>query len=108
MAERNGGTLRRVLLSADCLSDSAILWGSSQVKTPFSRSSALLSLVTLPDQRLTGDDLNGFGIAASLFIFYFLMVDVLSNYISVSYTHLRAHETVLDLVCRLLLEKKKK
>ena len=26
---------------------------------------------------------------------------------SVSYTHLRAHETVLDLVCRLLLEKKK-
>src|SRR5664280_3598345 len=26
----------------------------------------------------------------------------------VSYTHLRAHETVLDIVCRLLLEKKKK
>ncbi len=26
----------------------------------------------------------------------------------VSYTHLRAHETVLDPVCRLLLEKKKK
>eukprot|EP00657_Telonema_sp_P-1_P004747 TRINITY_DN21256_c0_g1_i1.p1 TRINITY_DN21256_c0_g1~~TRINITY_DN21256_c0_g1_i1.p1 ORF type:complete len:120 (-),score=24.63 TRINITY_DN21256_c0_g1_i1:47-385(-) len=38
----------------------------------------------------------------------------LSNVVSidsgfpVSYTHLRAHETVLDLVCRLLLEKKKK
>ena len=29
------------------------------------------------------------------------------HYIAVSYTHLRAHETVLDLVCRLLLEKKK-
>ena len=29
------------------------------------------------------------------------------HYIPVSYTHLRAHETVLDLVCRLLLEKKK-
>ena len=28
-------------------------------------------------------------------------------FIAVSYTHLRAHETVLDLVCRLLLEKKK-
>src|SRR5664280_42963 len=28
--------------------------------------------------------------------------------ITVSYTHLRAHETVLDLVCRLLLDKKKK
>src|SRR5664280_138404 len=30
------------------------------------------------------------------------------NHKTVSYTHLRAHETVLDLVCRLLLEKKKK
>ena len=29
-------------------------------------------------------------------------------YAPVSYTHLRAHETVLDLVCRLLLEKKNK
>ena len=28
--------------------------------------------------------------------------------IPVSYTHLRAHETEADLVCRLLLEKKKK
>ena len=28
------------------------------------------------------------------------------NAASVSYTHLRAHETVLDFVCRLLLEKK--
>ena len=28
--------------------------------------------------------------------------------VAVSYTHLRAHETVLDLVCRLLLEKKTK
>ena len=27
---------------------------------------------------------------------------------TVSYTHLRAHETSLHLVCRLLLEKKKK
>ena len=27
---------------------------------------------------------------------------------AVSYTHLRAHETVLDIVCRLLLEKKNK
>ena len=29
-----------------------------------------------------------------------------SGYAAVSYTPLRAHETVLDLVCRLLLEKK--
>ena len=32
----------------------------------------------------------------------------LGNATAVSYTHLRAHETVLDIVCRLLLEKKKK
>src|SRR5450756_496241 len=31
-----------------------------------------------------------------------------SDYTAVSYTHLRAHETRHDLVCRLLLEKKKK
>ena len=30
----------------------------------------------------------------------------LSDAEAVSYTHLRAHETVLDLVCRLLLENK--
>ena len=30
---------------------------------------------------------------------------VLRDAYAVSYTHLRAHETVLDLVCRLLLEK---
>ena len=29
------------------------------------------------------------------------------GHMSVSYTHLRAHETSLHLVCRLLLEKKK-
>ena len=29
-----------------------------------------------------------------------------TSLLAVSYTHLRAHETVLDLVCRLLLEKK--
>ena len=33
--------------------------------------------------------------------------DALLEDAPVSYTHLRAHETVLDLVCRLLLEKKK-
>ena len=33
-------------------------------------------------------------------------LDYAMSVIAVSYTHLRAHETVLDLVCRLLLEKK--
>ena len=35
-------------------------------------------------------------------------VGYLATPLAVSYTHLRAHETVLDLVCRLLLEKKNK
>src|SRR5664280_2991272 len=34
-------------------------------------------------------------------------IRVTPSSMTVSYTHLRAHETVLDLVCRLLLEKKK-
>ena len=37
----------------------------------------------------------------------FWMPVILIGIGAVSYTHLRAHETVLDLVCRLLLEKKK-
>ena len=36
-----------------------------------------------------------------------IWISVLPILNAVSYTHLRAHETVLDLVCRLLLEKKK-
>ena len=41
-----------------------------------------------------------------------LFQDFISNQIrisvsAVSYTHLRAHETLMNLVCRLLLEKKK-
>ena len=35
------------------------------------------------------------------------LAKVVCSIVAVSYTHLRAHETVLDLVCRLLLEKKK-
>ena len=38
---------------------------------------------------------------------HLLSVEGLPKSIPVSYTHLRAHETVLDLVCRLLLEKTK-
>ena len=38
---------------------------------------------------------------------HFMIKMLMHVYGPVSYTHLRAHETVLDLVCRLLLEKKK-
>ena len=49
------------------------------------------------------DELDGFpGRAAGAPVFHSAATQG-----SVSYTHLRAHETVLDLVCRLLLEKKK-
>ena len=41
------------------------------------------------------------------FVYVAFITDVFARCIAVSYTHLRAHETVLDLVCRLLLEKKK-
>ena len=37
----------------------------------------------------------------------FARIEPMLGAYAVSYTHLRAHETVLDLVCRLLLEKKK-
>src|SRR5665811_1044954 len=39
------------------------------------------------------------------FVGYSINDPVLRYMMAVSYTHLRAHETVLDLVCRLLLEK---
>ena len=39
-------------------------------------------------------------------IFNVIMKDPIFRNNPVSYTHLRAHETVLDIVCRLLLEKK--
>ena len=52
IAERNGPALRRALASAESLSDCAIALGSFQVKTPFSRLSALLSRVTLADHLL--------------------------------------------------------
>ena len=50
------------------------------------------------------------GWVASLHLGYSLafMLAALLYLAAVSYTHLRAHETVLDLVCRLLLEKKNK
>src|SRR5665811_1517276 len=53
-----------------------------------------------------GDDLGGglIGDPSQFFGLKGMMADVTT---AVSYTHLRAHETVLDLVCRLLLEKKK-
>ena len=54
------------------------------------------------------NDMKGSGTLKQLENDYFSKkIKEADNSIPVSYTHLRAHETVLDLVCRLLLEKKK-
>ena len=60
--------------------------------------------VTLSDPQTR--DLIADGLA-SLVRTNFHQVDVVAGTATVSYTHLRAHETEADLVCRLLLEKKK-
>ena len=46
------------------------------------------------------------GTASSLAFTALSNFTIAGNVTTVSYTHLRAHETVLDLVCRLLLETK--
>ena len=56
---------------------------------------------TLADIADDVHDLRFVGLGAAL------VDDCQVEIVAVSYTHLRAHETVLDLVCRLLLEKKK-
>ena len=55
---------------------------------------------------LNYDDYTGVDVKDKIVIVFRNHPDMKSPH-SVSYTHLRAHETVLDLVCRLLLEKKK-
>ena len=51
IAERKDALFRRALRSAERLSDSATARGLPWVKTPFSRSSALLVRITRADQR---------------------------------------------------------
>src|SRR5665811_1679823 len=74
-----------------------------KVETAFSAAEAFKKLSLQPFQVVLTDvrlpDKDGLEI----------LLEVKANYkdvqvITVSYTHLRAHETVLDLVCRLLLE----
>jgi hypothetical protein len=52
IAERNGSAFRRVLCSAERLSDRAMAFGSLLVKTPCSRSSASLRSITFADHFL--------------------------------------------------------
>ena len=55
---------------------------------------------------IINDKVDEWGLRYGLFESIQIIIDLACS-IAVSYTHLRAHETVLDLVCRLLLEKKK-
>jgi len=59
MAERNGGDLRRLLVSAEFFRDCAIFFGSFHVKTPFSKSRASLSRITFEVQ-FSGAGVLGF------------------------------------------------
>src|SRR5674476_1705222 len=65
-----------------------------------SNSNCPLKLVTSAENRSTASIITETRASVS--------VVPLPAYTAVSYTHLRAHETGRNLVCRLLLEKKKK
>src|SRR5450756_1287142 len=71
-------------------------------------------LPTLTPEELAGAQLANTKLALGITPYFFNLIDpadencpVRRQVIPVSYTHLRAHETRHDLVCRLLLEKKK-
>src|SRR5665811_1463091 len=70
----------------------------------------LYDVTTLHFENADEDDLRRVGMSKEHRVDPQVQVGLLvdpGGFPPVSYTHLRAHETVLDLVCRLLLEKKK-
>ena len=75
---------------------------SSAASDVYKRQSLILAIIKLIEDKMNAQHDIDIGVQA------IILVENSIRYISVSYTHLRAHETVLDLVCRLLLEKKKK
>ena len=77
-------------------------------RSTLDRSSAASDVYKRQLQELVeaGEDLDGRGRDPG--VDHLLAGGVEAGFGPGSYTHLRAHETVLDLVCRLLLEKKKK
>ena len=65
-------------------------------------------MMEMINERVSAKKLRATALAKGMTPLHFDGIEkVKAGIVSVSYTHLRAHETVLDLVCRLLLEKKK-
>ena len=76
-------------------------------RSTLDRSSAASDVYKRQAQGVVEDLLVGFRAGGLAEVVDLAIVAVEYHGDPVSYTHLRAHETVLDLVCRLLLEKKK-
>ena len=90
------------------LSCGTFLGAQAQVISLRDASGALVNgTVITVNEPLSGDSEQtpGVGLSAENTSGSDLTINV-RRYEPVSYTHLRAHETVLDLVCRLLLAKK--
>src|SRR5665811_1833518 len=115
------------LRSAGCALNVADMPSAVLAQAPIAGAVALLEAGLEPILQVTGRDRNRLALQADLLAAHALGVRNLlcltGDHITfgdhpgaravfdlsataVSYTHLRAHETVLDLVCRLLLEKK--
>src|SRR5665811_2526158 len=99
-----------------CIRDSAIREGRADSRQLVERAAippahelgtrALLEDLERPDERLLQRPLAQPEDALALAHLHVTELRTNRGRHAVSYTHLRAHETVLDLVCRLLLEKK--
>ena len=75
-------------------------------RSTLDRSSAASDVYKRQLLRLEREQRPAEGVGLDRHVDHVLAVLECLEAMAVSYTHLRAHETVLDLVCRLLLEKK--
>src|SRR5664280_1810612 len=90
----DGGT------QCESLSSKVLSWASVGVGAPIRAARAAAQRPACKRDNIKFLLGSSVGYAANFFIIQPHVADVVK---AVSYTHLRAHETVLDLVCRLLL-----
>eukprot|EP00656_Telonema_subtile_P001395 TRINITY_DN10626_c0_g1_i3.p2 TRINITY_DN10626_c0_g1~~TRINITY_DN10626_c0_g1_i3.p2 ORF type:complete len:136 (-),score=11.28 TRINITY_DN10626_c0_g1_i3:73-480(-) len=101
--EHNALTAKHLVLSGAALLLAGLIWGSQIHAAPNPRIALSAHLKMTSEGVMT--------VVGGLLMANPQMCRLgrkAASFVPVSYTHLRAHETVLDLVCRLLLEKKKK